>query len=91
MPVLRHDHDVNEGDPAKAAHHVVDRIKQRKQAGHPPFHWFRNILKRPSWYVQVHEQIKQRNPRIELLDGPTFFELYRIYLQNQSTGRSQAR
>jgi hypothetical protein len=91
MPVLRHDHDVNEGDPAKAARHVVDRIRQRKQAGHPPFHWFRNILKRPSWYVQVHEQIKERNPRIELLDGPTFFELYRVYLQNQSTGRSQAR
>jgi len=91
MPVLRHDHDVNEGDPKKAARHVVDRIQQRRREGHPPFHWFRNILKRPTWYVQVHAQIKELNPRIELLDGPTFFELYRIHLRNQSRGGSSVR
>ena len=91
MPVLRHDHDVNEGDPRQAARHVVERIKQRRQEGHPPFHWFRNILKRPSWYVQVNAHVKEMNPRIELLDEPSFFELYRIYLRNQAQGGSPSR
>jgi len=85
MPVLRHDHDVNEGNPADAARHVVDRIAQRRVEGHPPFHWFRNILKSPTWYVKTYENIRETNPKIELLDGPTFFELYRIYLQNQGS------
>ena len=83
MPVLRHDHDVNEGNPRDAAQHVVDRIAAREQQGLPPFHWFRNILKRPSWYVEVVEAMRRQNPNVELLDAPTFFELYRIHLQNQ--------
>jgi hypothetical protein len=81
MPILRHDHDVNEGDPTEAARHVVRRIADRRREGHPPFHWFRNILKSPTWYVQVVEQMKQLDPKVELLDAPTFFELYRIHLQ----------
>jgi hypothetical protein len=88
MPVLRFDHDVNEGDPAAAARHVVERVAQRRAAGYPPFHWFRNILKTPTWYVKTQETIKQMNPRIELLDAPTFFELYRIYLENQRASGS---
>jgi len=83
MPILRFDHDVNEGNPRDAAAHVVRRIGQRRKEGHPPFHWFRNILKTPTWYVRTYEDIKKANPKVELLDGPTFFELYRIYLQNQ--------
>jgi len=77
LPVLRSDWDINDGDPAQAARKVVQRVKDRPI----PFHWFRNILKSPSWYVDVHEHIKAMNPKIELLDAPTFFELYRIYLQ----------
>ena len=61
----------------------MDRVTQRKREGLPPFHWFRNILKRPSWYVDVVEEIEKLDPNVELLDAPTFFELYRIYLQNQ--------
>jgi len=83
MPVLRFDHDVNESHPAGAARHVVERVAQRHADGYPPFHWFRNILKTPTWYVKTHEKIKEMNPKIELLDAPTFFELYRIHLQNQ--------
>ena len=83
MPVLRFDHDVNEGNPADAARHVVERIAQRRTEGHAPFHWFRNILKTPTWYVKTYDQIRETNPRIELLDAPTFFELYRIHLQTQ--------
>src|SRR5210317_138384 len=48
MPVLRHDHDVNEGNPRQAARHIVNRVAQRRRDGHPPFHWFRNILKTPT-------------------------------------------
>jgi hypothetical protein len=84
MPVLRHDHDVNESDPKQAAQHVIARIAQRRQAEHPPFHWFRNILKSPSWYVEVVQQMRELNPKVELLDAPTFFELYRIHLQERS-------
>jgi len=80
MPVVRFDHDITENDPAAAAHHIVQRIKGRRDEGKPPFHWFRNILKTPTWHVNVMEEIKQRNPNVELLDGPTFFELVRIHL-----------
>ena len=83
MPILRHDHDINEGDPKVAGRHVVGRIAQRRKEGHPPFHWFRNILKTPTWYVQTYDHVQTLNPKIELLDAPTFFELYRIHLQNQ--------
>ena len=82
MPILRFDHDVNEGNPRDAAAHVVKRITERRREGRPPFHWFRNILKRPTWYLQTYDEIKKANPKVELLDAPTFFELYRIYLQS---------
>ncbi|MCF7974765.1 MAG: hypothetical protein K9N55_13185 [Phycisphaerae bacterium] len=83
MPVLRFDHDINEGNPKVAGKHVVDRIARRRKEGMPPFHWFRNILKTPTWYVSVVDEVHALNPKIELLDAPTFFELYRIHLQNQ--------
>jgi hypothetical protein len=77
MPVLRADADVNQGDPVDAANAVLDRVKNR--AIH--FHWFRNILKGPEWYISVMEELKRKNPKIELVDAPTFFELYRIWLK----------
>jgi hypothetical protein len=76
MPVMRSDADVNE-DPVKAARIIYDRIQKRKI----PFHWFRNILKSPSWYVQVVAELKNLDPNIELLTAPDFFELYRTYLK----------
>jgi len=76
MPVIRSDADVNE-DPAEAAKIIYNRIHDRKI----PFHWFRNILKSPSWYVQVVAELKKLDPKIELLTAPDFFELYRIYLK----------
>lgn len=75
MPVLRADHDVN-GDVESSVRTILERVRARKL----PFHWFRNILKTPDWYVAVHERLRAADPRIELLDAPTFFELYRIYL-----------
>jgi len=77
MPVLRADDDVVEDDPKEAAKHVLGRVKVRQV----PFHWFRNILKTPTWYVNVVAEIKKSDPTLELLDAPTFFELYRRWLQ----------
>lgn len=74
MPILRSDDNVVEDDPKMAAEHVLERVKVRPI----PFHWFRNILKTPTWYMNVTEEIKNTNPDVELLDVPTFFELYRI-------------
>jgi len=86
MPVLKSDADVMEDDPAKAAALVLDRIKHRPV----PFHWFRNILKSPDWYVKVAEEIKKADPTVILLDAPTFFELYRTYLkQNPEAAKGE--
>ena len=82
MPVIRSDHDVQEADPHAAAEHVISRITQRRRDGLPPFHWFRNILKTPTWYCNTYEEIRKINPKVELLEAPVFFELLRIYLQN---------
>lgn len=76
MPVLRADADVNE-EPKIAAQRIVDRINKRNI----PFHWFRNILKTPTWYIEVMAEIKKLDNSIELVDAPTFFELYKIYLE----------
>jgi hypothetical protein len=78
MPVLRADHDVNENNPVEAAKHILERVKARPI----PFHWFRNILKSPTWYVEVVDEIRKADPSVEFLDAPTFFELYRRWLMN---------
>lgn len=79
MPLLRADYDVNDINPEDAAKTIVNRIKERKGI---PFHWFRNILKDPTWYLQVVEELKKLDEKICLLDAPSFFELLRIYLDN---------
>lgn len=76
MPVLRSDEDIQQ-NPKDAAQRVAQRVSERPI----PFHWFRNILKTPDWYVSVTEELEVFNPDIELLDAPTFFALYRIWLQ----------
>jgi len=77
MPVLRADHDLPD-DPEKAVGVVLHRTELRRV----PFTWFRAILKSPDWYMRVLEGARAKNPRIELLDAPAFFELYRIWLRN---------
>lgn len=77
MPVIRADYDVNDNDPAKAAALIVERVSKRPV----PFHWFRSILKTPTWYVQVMEEVHKLDPTIELIEAPVFFELYRIWLE----------
>ncbi|WP_370453850.1 hypothetical protein [Proteiniphilum sp. X52] len=76
MPVLRSDEDIQQ-EPKEAAQRIAQRVADRPI----PFHWFRNILKTPGWYVEVMDELDKINPNIELLDAPTFFELYRIWLK----------
>jgi hypothetical protein len=77
MPVLRSDWDINQNDPKEAAGLVLKRVNDRPT----PFHWFRNILKSPKWYVEVAAEIQKLDPDIVLVEAPVFFELYRIYLR----------
>jgi len=77
MPVLRSDYDIVSSDPKEAAELLLTRVRLRPIQ----FHWFRNILKTPTWYVEVMKEVNKIDPNIELLDAPTFFELYRIWLQ----------
>ena len=79
MPVLKSDWDINDSDPVKSANMVIQRIRAREKD--TPFHWFRNILKTPTWYVEVMDEITKQDKNIVLLDAPSFFELLRIYLQ----------
>lgn len=76
MPVLRSDEDIQQ-HPQEAAQRIAQRVADRPL----PFHWFRNILKTPGWYLEVMDELEKIDPNIELLDAPTFFELYRIWLQ----------
>ena len=84
MPVLRSGPDINDNDPVKAARAVLDTIAARKPMR---FHWFRDILKPPSWHVAVMEEITRQNPKVVLLDPHTFFELLRIDLQAKERDR----
>lgn len=76
MPVLRADEDIQQ-NPKEGAQRIAQRVADRPI----PFHWFRNILKTPGWYVEITDELRKINPNIELLDAPTFFELYRIWLK----------
>jgi hypothetical protein len=76
MPVLRSDEDIQQ-NPKEGAQRIAQRVSDRPV----PFHWFRNILKTPGWYVEIMDELEKINPNIELLDAPAFFELYRIWLQ----------
>lgn len=79
MPVLQSDFDLVDNDPRAAAQVLVERVHQRDI----PFHWFRCILKSPSWYNQLIEEAQRLDPTIQLLDAPTFFELAKRYAKEQ--------
>ena len=79
MPVLRSDYDLVSSNPKEAANVAIQRVRVRE--GDVRFHWFRHILKTPTWQVEVIEEMRRLDPKIELLDVPTFFELLRIDLQ----------
>ena len=81
MPVISAGLDIQDNDPIVAAQKAIENIHFRTKQGLPPFHWYRNILKTPTWYLQVYQEIKRLDPNIELLDAPAFFESLRMYLK----------
>ena len=77
MPVLRAGNDLGQ-TPEENAEFIVRDMMSRNPT---PFAWYRDILKSPTWHKEVMAKINEREPRIELLDAPTFFELYRRWLK----------
>lgn len=77
MPVLRAGDDLVQ-TPEKNAEFIVWDMMSRNPT---PFAWYRDILKSPTWHKEVMAKINELEPRIELLDAPTFFELYRRWLK----------
>jgi len=62
----------------QAAQLIAKSVKSR-QPFH--FHWYRAINMSPSWYVELMDKVHTLNPNIELLDAPAYFELLRIWLE----------
>ena len=77
MPVLRSGIDVVDEDPVAAARNLKEYLLSSDQ----PFFWVRNICKSPSWYASVMAELRSLVPDVELLDAPSFFELLRIYME----------
>ena len=78
MPVLRSDVDLV-GDPKREAANIMERIKSRQPLR---FHWFRSILKTPTWYAQLQDELNSLDENVVILDAPSFFELMRIALKD---------
>ena len=76
MPVLRAGADLV-GTPEESAAFIVEDMRRSPI----PFGWHRDLLKSPSWHVEVMEHVQRLDPAVELLDAPTFFELYRRWLR----------
>ncbi len=79
MPILQSDWDITQQDTHQACNLILERMKLRPI----PFHWFRAILKPPSWYVNIHDELIKRDSKIEWVDAPTFFELLKIWLKEE--------
>ncbi len=78
MPVMRASVTLENHDPAASAEKIVQTVSQRPI----PFHWFRTIMKSPTWHIKTYEHLKEIDPNIVLLDARDFFELYQVYLEN---------
>ncbi len=77
-PILRMASDLPD-DPARAA----ERILATGGAKAPTFHVFRSILKSPSWYVAVRDEVSARaGDRAECVDLYTLMWLLREYLRD---------
>ena len=77
MPILRSGDDLVRSPEENADFIVWDMLYRNPT----PFGWYRDILKSPTWHKEIIEHIKQDAPQLELLDAPTFFELYRRWLK----------
>lgn len=67
----------------------ADRVEDAGQTAismvqdHPdlPFYWIRTILKSPTWHKGVKDYMESADNKIVVLDGPSWYELLRCYLE----------
>jgi hypothetical protein len=85
MPILRSGPDIIHPDPIRAAQNLARHVGERRRRG-PPFHWFRTILKSPSWHASVAAELKRAAPSIEIVTAPVFFELLRRHAAGPHPG-----
>ena len=80
MPILRGNVSLTNTKTTldEAARRVVANVKTRRPFH---FHWFRAVNMSPTWYVELMDKVHALNPNIVLLDAPSYFELLRIWLE----------
>jgi hypothetical protein len=76
MPVVRAGPDVHETDPRRAATEILDHVRTRRAAG-LRFHWFRSILRSPTWYAEVAEAVESGDEGIDIVTAPEFMRRLR--------------
>jgi hypothetical protein len=76
MPVLRRGPDLTEEEPSAAARRMSRFVRENRERG-IRFHWFRTILKSPTWHARTVHALRAEDARIEVVGGPVFFELLR--------------
>ncbi|MCP4246183.1 MAG: hypothetical protein GY778_03960 [bacterium] len=76
MPVLLRGPDVVEDEPSDAIAGMVQSIAENRRRG-LRFHWFRTILKNPTWHARVTDALRRADSRIEVVGAPVFFEMLR--------------
>ncbi len=81
MPVVRAGPDVHEKDPRRAAAEIMAHVHSRRAAG-LRYHWFRSILRSPSWYADVAAAIRGGDPSIDIVTAPVLFRRLREELRN---------
>jgi len=74
MPFKRMDYDIH-GDPRRAAQTILTFVKDDP----PQFLFFRCILKTPSWYKALFDELTASRQDIVILDPYSFFLLLRLH------------
>lgn len=73
MPFIRMNLDLD-GKPEDVAKTIASRFDGEK----PQFFIFRDILKTPSWHVDVRDHLRKIDPSIKIVDPYTFFALLKM-------------
>jgi hypothetical protein len=76
MPFIRMNLDLD-GNPEDVAKTIASRF----EGDMPQFLIFRDILKTPSWHVDVRDHLRKIDPDAEIVDPYTFFALLKSYQQ----------
>lgn len=72
MPVLARGPDLDAEDPAEAARALVASVAGRRAAD-LRFHWYRSILKSPSWHAELVREATRLDSRLRFVGAPAFF------------------